>query len=293
MKKTLIVTFCFFITLLSHFTATAQDIIHRKNGKTLEAKVLEVGDTEIKYKLFTQPDGPTYVMDATLVKKVVFANGAVHKFDDGGSINNTEYYVGQNKNAYKVSFLSWANGFTTFTYEHSLKPGASYEASLGIIGLGKDGNSAFFSNGSSLKANQFGLFAGAGYKFINKPDFGGPRQRFTHLMHGAYIRPEANFGGFAEDYYRYTSGNFNRTKERRSKTFGSLILSFGKQWVFDNKFLVDFSYGIGAGFASKSASTTTGTSYEYGATSSTKYGTVIAPNNLAGKFTLNIGLLGK
>ena len=104
------------IAFLSNFSLQAQDVIHRKNGKTIEVNVLEIGEAEVKYKLFTQPDGVTFVMDASLIKKIVMANGAVHKFEEGGSIDNPEYYVGQKRTAYKVSFLAWTMGYTNFIY---------------------------------------------------------------------------------------------------------------------------------------------------------------------------------
>ena len=39
----------------------SQDKIYRKNGKIVEAKVLEIGSAEVKYKEFSNPDGPIYV----------------------------------------------------------------------------------------------------------------------------------------------------------------------------------------------------------------------------------------
>ena len=83
-----------------------QKWISQKDTATIEAKIIEVGEAEVKYKLFTQPDGVTFVMDASLIKKIVMANGAVHKFEEGGSIDNKEYYEGQHKNAYKGLFPS-------------------------------------------------------------------------------------------------------------------------------------------------------------------------------------------
>ena len=277
------------IALLSVISLQAQDVIHRKNGKTIEAKVLEIGEAEVKYKLFTQPDGATFVMDATLIKKIVMANGAVHKFEEGGSIDNKEYYVGQNRSAYKVSFLAWTLGYTNFIYERNLKPGASIEAKLGIIGLGRNEN-LYTSGSSTSKVNQRGITLGFGYKFTHKPDYYSSRQRYAHILKGSYIRPEINFSSYGENTYNYTS-NANYTLQRRKTTVGSLMLSAGKQWVFDNKFAVDFSVGLGTGFVSRSGSTHNNGLFESDFTS--RYGNTIAPNNLAVSMGLNIGILGK
>ncbi len=275
--------------LVSCVSLNAQDVIHRKSGKTMEVKVLEIGDVEVKYKLFTQPDGVTYVMDASLIKKIVLANGAIHKFDDGGTIENKEYYLGQNKSAYKVSFLAWTMGYTNFTYERNLKPGSSIEAKLGIIGLGRN-EDIYTSGNSTTKTDQRGITLGFGYKFIQKPDYYSSRQRYAHLLKGGYIRPEVNFSSYGENTYGYTGGS-NYATQRQKTTVGTLMLCAGKQWVFDNKFCVDFSVGVGTGFVSRSGKTNNNTFIEIGSTS--RFGNLVAPNNMAFSIGLNIGLLGK
>ncbi len=295
MKQSVKIIFSCLIALLSFVSMNAQDVIHRKNGKTLEVKILEIGDVEIRYKLFTQPDGVTFVMDASLITKVVMANGTVHKFNEGGSIVNPEYYEGQNKNAYKVSFLSWAAGYTTLTYEHSLKPGASYEAKLGIIGLGR--NEKLYNGTGNSTVSQKGVTLGFGYKFIHKPDFYSARQRYAHLLKGGYIRPEVNISSYGENTYKYTYTGTNTTyTTQRAKTFvGSLLLSFGKQYIFDNKFLIDFSVGVGTGFANHTNPNTIsiGGVIDQSSTYTSHYGNTVLPNNMALSMGLNIGLLGK
>ena len=290
MKKTIFTAISFFIVLFSTFTASAQDVIHRKNGKTLEVKIVEIGDVDVKYKLFTQPDGPTYVMDATLVKKVVFANGAIHKFEDStNTIDNAEYYVGQNKTLWKVGFLDFIRGFTSVTYEHSLKPGASYEIRLAAIGLGRDGGfdgDNYNYGNNRVKTKQRGAFASIGYKFIRRPDIASNRQRFSHLLNGTYIRPELNLGSYGVDRFQYSGGSY--AAKRVQTTYGSALLSAGKQYVFENKFAVDLSFGVGFGVKGSSGSTV---SYEY--SSVTQYGNTIFPNGLSFNLGLSIGLLSK
>ncbi len=290
MKKSLSFAITFCILFLANLTLTAQDIIHRKNGKTLEVNIIEIGDAEVKYKLFTQPDGVTFVMDATLVKKVVLANGTVHKFDEVSSFENKDYYEGQKKNVYKVGLLDMVFGYTRLGYEHSLKPGASIEAKLGIIGLGRNTQDLF----SSAKNNQRGAFVGFGYKFINKPDSYNSRQRFTHLLHGGYIRPEISIGSYGEDVTNY-NGLFSskpRVTTREQTTYGCLMVCFGKQYILDKKVAIDLYTGIGIGAASRTKNNTTANSDGYSSDFS-RYGNVVGPNNLAFNFGLNIGFLGK
>ena len=276
------------IALLSTIVLRAQDVIHRKNGKTIETKIIDISDVEVKYRLFTQPEGVIFVMDATLIKKIVMANGAIHKFEEGGSFNNKEYYDGQNKNAYKVSFLGWTMGYTNFIYEHNLKPGASIEAKLGIIGLGRN-EDIYTSGNTTTKTNQRGLTLGLGYKFIQKPDFYAARQRYAHLLKGGYIRPEINFSSYGVNSYRYTGGS-SYTTTRIKSTVGTLLISAGKQWVFDNKFCVDFSVGVGTGFISQAGNTN---NTYFDSEFPGRFGNAVAPNNMAFSMGLNIGFLGK
>ena len=279
MKKTIFTAISFFIVLFSTFTASAQDVIHRKNGKTLEVKIVEVGDVDVKYKLFTQPDGATYVMDASLVKKIVFANGAIHKFEEGSSMENTEYYAGQSKNLFKISFLAWTVGYTSFGYEHSMKPGRSFEARLGAVGLGKN----------LANENQRGLVATFGYKFINVPDYRTARQHYAHLLHGGYIRPEVSVGSYGIDTYIYNGTNYN-TKGRAQVTSFCFMLSGGKQWIIE-KFAIDSFIGIGIGGVNNSKNKST--TYYTDSVPFATYSNYILPNNVAFNLGLNIGFLGK
>ena len=185
--------------------------------------------------------------------------------------------------------MSWTAGFTTLTYERNLKPGASIEARLGIIGAGR--NEEINTN---QKTNQRGAYIGFGYKFYNKPDYYTSRQHYGHLLKGGYIRPEINFGSYGVDYILYT-GSSIPSKKRLTKTYGSLMVCVGKQWIFDNKFALDVFFGLGTGFTSSNKSQfTTGSGFiDVVDNSTTRYGNNIFPNNLAFNFGLNIGFLGK
>jgi hypothetical protein len=72
MKKVLTV-----ILALAAFAvqAPAQDIITKKNGDEIKAKVTEVGTTEVKYKLFVNANGPTYVLSKSEIFMIKYENG--------------------------------------------------------------------------------------------------------------------------------------------------------------------------------------------------------------------------
>ena len=57
------------------FSANAQDLIVMKDGNAIEAKVMEVSSTEIRYKRFDNLDGPVYVIPASDVLSIRYENG--------------------------------------------------------------------------------------------------------------------------------------------------------------------------------------------------------------------------
>lgn len=85
----------FLVLFLSYFSHTvfAQDIITFADGKTLEAKVLEVTQDEIKYKKYRYQEGPLYSVNKGTVKQIKYAYGEIEEFADvyiasNGTTNN-------------------------------------------------------------------------------------------------------------------------------------------------------------------------------------------------------------
>ena len=53
-----------FLLSCGAWSAAAQDLIVKKDGSKIEAKVLEIGEKDIKYKKASHLDGPTYLVSA-------------------------------------------------------------------------------------------------------------------------------------------------------------------------------------------------------------------------------------
>lgn len=60
--------------------ACAQDIIITSDAKKIEAKVLEISETEIRYKEADDLEGPTYVIGVPKVSSIVLSSGKVKVF---------------------------------------------------------------------------------------------------------------------------------------------------------------------------------------------------------------------
>ena len=58
--------------LMASITLVAQDIIVTKEAKKIDAKILEVSKTEIKYKELDNLEGPTFVLGVEDINTVIF-----------------------------------------------------------------------------------------------------------------------------------------------------------------------------------------------------------------------------
>jgi len=242
----LAILFLFSVQLVS-----AQDTIYKRTKEVINAKIIEIGLDEIKYKVPGYEQGPTIVIAKDQIWKIVFATGLTQILQP--EMFNPETYASQRKSAIKTDFIAPMLNHFTFVYERSIRPGASWEASLGIIGLG------YKPNGYSDHAS--GAFIKAGYKFIHSPDYYVRGMKYAHILKGGYIRPELTFGSYSEDldYYEYPNGFYypyvapQHIIERNRLTYGGLTLNFGKQWVMDDIFLVDMFAGAGYCFVNNSS----------------------------------------
>ena len=64
---------------------TAQDVIVKNDQTTVMSKVLEITSTEIKYKKWSNQDGPTYSISRSEVLSINYENGEVEKFSDNAT----------------------------------------------------------------------------------------------------------------------------------------------------------------------------------------------------------------
>ena len=87
MKKGLISLL--FLLSCGVWDAAAQDLIVKKDGTNVEAKVLEIGEKDIKYKKASHLDGPTYLVSVANVVYIRFEDGSTdifsqEDFDENG-----------------------------------------------------------------------------------------------------------------------------------------------------------------------------------------------------------------
>lgn len=81
MKKLIVLLMGLVIASLSF----AQDIIVCKDSKRIDAKIIEVGQNEIKYKKFAFQDGPTFSINVNDISSIIYSNGDVAAFNSSTS----------------------------------------------------------------------------------------------------------------------------------------------------------------------------------------------------------------
>jgi hypothetical protein len=53
----------------------SQDKISKKNGSSFDAKLIDVGSSEITYKELDNPEGPTHSLDKSEIYQITYSNG--------------------------------------------------------------------------------------------------------------------------------------------------------------------------------------------------------------------------
>ena len=186
-----------------------------------------------------EADGPLYGLEKFEIRSIRYKSGRTGYFE----VNPIalEPISEQKVHAIKLDLLSPVFGYTKLSYEHSMKPGRSIEASVNIIGLGNDSEELF--SGVSRDAGGVGL--SVGYKFNKQPHYYMPGMQLRHVMHGAYAKPTLHVGFYSENYEDYENNSY--VVKRRDVAYFGGIVEIGKQWVFGNAFLIDLYFGLGLG----------------------------------------------
>lgn len=81
MKRLILFALSILFTV-STFAAAAVDVIVTNDAKKINAKILEVSQTEIKYKEADHIGGPTFTLSTADISSIIYANGKVAVFNE-------------------------------------------------------------------------------------------------------------------------------------------------------------------------------------------------------------------
>jgi len=203
----------------------------------IPARIVEVGIKSISYKVPGYETGPMFIISKDEVWKIILGNGQTVLFQS--PVYMLDSFSAQHLNAFKVDFFAPLLDHCTFTFEHSIKPGRSWEVSAAIIGMGIRDKDQY--------VNQNGCFIKIGYKFIQVPSSFAEQMRYTHILMGLYARPVLTLGSYSENYLVQNplSSYYSPSMKQDEINYGGITIEFGKQWVIDNVAVTDLYFGFG------------------------------------------------
>lgn len=97
--------------LLASVIASASDLIIKHNEEKLEVKIIEVSETDVRYKMLDNLEGPTFLLKSDKIAAIIFENGFIKTFSKEQEVSNT---LPSEKP--KLNSLVIRNG-NTYTYE--------------------------------------------------------------------------------------------------------------------------------------------------------------------------------
>ena len=121
-------------------SATAQDTITKNDGSVIQAKVLEITPTEVKYKRYNNLEGPLYVLNKTEVSAIKYENGEKDVFT--GTSKSVKYKFNTTHEVREgMKFSEYKKLYNVKDYVHQVgdpyNPGLAGAASFLIPGLGQ------------------------------------------------------------------------------------------------------------------------------------------------------------
>ncbi len=78
MKVTILFSLFFLASVLALAQtneSTNKSVIHKNNGEEIDAIIIEITETEVRYRTFDNQLGPNYVLQKSSIFKIVFPNG--------------------------------------------------------------------------------------------------------------------------------------------------------------------------------------------------------------------------
>ncbi len=162
------------IVFFSSSFAFSQDEIFFNSGDRVKANIIEISKKQIKYKKFSNLEGPVVIVNKKDVKKIIYKNG------EEDMISSDFPELGFNQNIFAYNIFDVVYNQFAFSYEHISKNGKMSFFIPISIGYGDgEGPKAFYDQG----------FTGFGINL-----FPTGQHRVTY-----YLGPELHVG-IGEDY---------------------------------------------------------------------------------------------
>lgn len=114
--------------LLSVFSisVSAQDIIYKTDGSREEVRILQVGNREIQYRKYDNPEGPVYIINKENILLITYENGQYEQFSrqvDLAEMEKQELATDFARNIFAYHLFDLIFGDFALSYERLLSSG--------------------------------------------------------------------------------------------------------------------------------------------------------------------------
>ena len=103
----------------------SQDLLIKKDGSEIKAKVLEIGESSIKYRKWENLEGPVYVVNAADILMIRYENGSNEViYKESTPASNPQVTTKSNAKASKVKLSDeyfWTNDLSILESENELR----------------------------------------------------------------------------------------------------------------------------------------------------------------------------
>ena len=223
MKKSIKILSSVLLLFLISFYTKAQDTIILKTNEKVIATISEINEMKIRYKEFSNPSGPEYVINKNIVYKIIFKNGDTKIISD---IHLRKKY-GRNIFAYHVFYIIYKD--FTLSYEHIFKSGkVGLKIPVAIGYNTKEGR-----DGPREYSNLF--YSGVGLNIY----------LMGQRMASYFIGPEIHLGQGQEMYYVHDNSDYTSSKHFDKFFYWRLVINNGISFSPITNFRLAAVLGLG------------------------------------------------
>lgn len=224
------------IVFLASLQLTAQDLIYRKNGKIIPARILSTTDRSLSYKLDEQADNKTYFLNFSLIDSIVYQSGKKDNFlSEPDTPPSRNYKPNKDYNHHLIgldvaSYLFYRN--LSFSYE--FLPGKAHIGYKLVFAKNLDPRSY--------------------YSMYNRSDFNIISSWSTRIGMNLYMFPPRTFrfgtglhymfGPSSSEIYLYNNYDPNYTIISEDEMIHGLILSLFAFYNINNNLAINLGTDI-------------------------------------------------
>ncbi len=220
MKKSIKISiFVSFLCLIAFYTQ-AQDTIFLKTNEKVVAIISEINNLEIRYKEFSNPSGPEYVINKSTVDLIIFQNGQQKQ------ISSKEHKAGYGRNIINYHIFDLLYKDFSFSYEHILKNGKFGLKVPVAIGF----NNTDYNNGPRQYSNL--IYSGFGLNVY----------LLGQRMVSYFIGPEIHVGIGRDHFYNYSMYSYDETEDF---VYGRFLINNGVSFNPIRNFRLAAVLGLG------------------------------------------------